>query len=95
MDRSSPDFRFRNGQCEYRVYAYVHKEEPTRLGVLEARDYEDARRHLGSGFRIKTIWLTNSELVNQMLDWGEKRKIVARAFGSGVDLLIELAMRKT
>jgi hypothetical protein len=58
-------------------YAYKHRRDPERFGLLEAVSYQDAQRHLGSAFYIRTV----------LLPWDcghpdreQKRKIVDEVF---------------
>lgn len=63
-------------------YAYVHKRlGRERSGLLEACDYKDARRHLGSSFRIKKIELYHDAAHYAMFDPDARWKIVAQVFG--------------
>jgi hypothetical protein len=77
MSRSDP--RLINGQFHYKLYAYFSKDF-SHLGVLEAMDYADARRHLGSRYRIKTVWISPDLHSEQMFDWCKKMEIVSEAF---------------
>jgi hypothetical protein len=63
-------------------YAYVHKRHGReRSGLLEACDVADARRHLGSAYRIKKIDVPYVISIEAMLDGDVKWKVVAEAFG--------------
>ena len=44
-----------------KVWAYLHKKDETQGGLLSATSYRDARYHLGSCYKIKTIRLTSSD----------------------------------
>ena len=63
-------------------YAYVHtRHGRERSGLLEACDYKDARRHLGSSFRIKKASLLYDAVHYAMFDPDARWKIVAQVFG--------------
>jgi len=63
-------------------YAYVHKQlGRERSGLLEACDFDDARRHLGSAFKIKKTDVPYVIAIEAMLDREVKWKVVAQAFG--------------
>jgi len=63
-------------------YAYVHKRHGReRSGLLEACDFADARRHLGSAFKIKKTDVPYVIAIEAMLDGEVKWKVVAQAFG--------------
>ena len=67
-------------------YAYVHKRMGReRSGLLEACDYDDARRHLGSSFRIKKTEQYYDAVHYAMFDPDARWKIVAQVFGMEED----------
>ena len=71
-----------DGELMVGRYAYVHKRlGRERSGLLEACDYDDARRHLGSSFRIKKASLLYAAVHDTMFDPDMRRKIVALVFG--------------
>jgi hypothetical protein len=49
------------GALEIRRFAYIWNDadRPTKLpfGLLNADSYQDARKWLGSRYRIKTVWI--------------------------------------
>ena len=68
------------GNFQYRLFAYLHKRDRDRFGLLDAVDYQNARDHLGSCFYIRQIWLTLEEVQEQAFDRDRKWKIVASIF---------------
>jgi len=70
------------GNWRYRRYAYVKRSNQTRFGsfgLLEATSYENAKQHLGSTFRIKSVWITEDEHENSC-DKDRVWEIVKSAF---------------
>lgn len=61
-------------------YAYHHKKDETRFGLLEAIDYHDAKQWLGSTYRIVTTTVSINEDHKQMFDKDYRLKLVKRAF---------------
>ena len=76
----SKNERFVDGKTQIRLFAYLHKTDRSRFGLLNASDSADARRHLGSGYRIRQTWLTLDEFHDQMHDRERKWSIVAMIF---------------
>jgi len=63
----------------HRRFAYLHKKDHDRFGLLEASDSKNARQHLGSQFHIRQTWLTSEEEHNT--DCRERKwEIVASIF---------------
>ena len=71
---------------EYRCYAYLHKTNPKRYGILEAIDWQDARKHLGSQFWIKTIWLSGECVSETRWRKEDSLKIVKETFPDRLQL---------
>ena len=46
------------GNVRYQRFAYLHKRDRNRFGLLEVLDYKDARSYLGSSYFIRVTWLT-------------------------------------
>ena len=76
------DYRTRNGRTECKRYAYRHKRDATKFGLLHAVDYADARRWLGSAYRIRVVWVPCSDVYNIQWDETAKRTIVDRVFAN-------------
>ena len=74
----SKDTREIGGHLQFRRFAYLCKDDRSVFGLLEAVDYKNARKHLGSRFHIRQTWLSQDE----MSDGSERRKweIVASIF---------------
>lgn len=68
-----------NGVKYERRYAYLKKNDRDRFGILIAVDFRDARRFLGSGYWIKSVWLSCDEVRKCCFDYEYKRKIVSSA----------------
>lgn len=49
------------GNLRYRRYAYLKKDDYSIFGLLEAVNYKDAKKHLGSHFFIRKTWLNQNE----------------------------------
>ena len=64
----------------YRRFVYRHKKDTERFGLLEAVNYNDAKRHLGGGFFIRTAWFPEWLTYGIMFDHDEKRGIVDMVF---------------
>lgn len=62
-----------------RRYAYLKKSDRDRFGLLDAVDYRDARRHLGSGYWIKSIWLSCDEMRECRNGYEHMRNVVLSA----------------
>jgi hypothetical protein len=54
----SQNTRIKNDILESRRFAYLHKRDKERFGILEAVDYKDARSYLGSSYRVRQVWLS-------------------------------------
>lgn len=50
-------YRRVNSVWEIQRFAFLHKTDGDDFGLLEAVSFADARRHLGSRFWIKSVWL--------------------------------------
>lgn len=61
FQKISNSLRVIGGNYQYGFYAYCHKRDRSRWGLLEAVDYRDALKHLGKAFRIKKTWLSEFE----------------------------------
>ena len=61
-------------------YAYMHKKNKDKFGLLEAVDYRDARQWLGSMFCIAKTKLSYNEEKKQMFDRDYRLTLVDRAF---------------
>jgi hypothetical protein len=71
-----------DGELMVGRYAYVHKRlGREQSGLLEACDFDDARRHLGSSFRIKKARLPFHDVMDTIFDPDAKWKLVAQVFG--------------
>jgi hypothetical protein len=70
-----------NGDMLFRRFAYFSKTDASQFGVLEASNMADARRHLGSKFHIRVIWL-NADEESSLLDRERRWEIVGYAFRS-------------
>lgn len=80
MPRSEdPNTKIIAGNLMFRRFAYLHKKDHDRFGLLEASDSKNARQHLGSQFHIRQTWLTTNEEHNT--DCRERKwEIVASIF---------------
>ena len=76
MTKKTRDYRFNAGEVEFRRFAYRHKSKPDLFGLLEAVDSRDARRHLGSQFFIRQVWLTVEDDHAQADSRERRREIV-------------------
>jgi hypothetical protein len=68
------------GNTLYRRFAYLHKRDSNRFGLLHASGYKDAQRHLGSSYYIRTTWLTLEESHDQMFNRRRRWEIVSSIF---------------
>lgn len=68
------------GNWQRRMFAYLHKLDHTKFGLLEAVDSADARRHLGRAYHVRATWLTLEECGDQMLNRDRKWEIVSSIF---------------
>jgi hypothetical protein len=75
IDDANLDEMMREFRLTY--YAYKHKRDAERFGLLEAVSYQDARRHPGRAFFIRTVFLPWHCM---HLDREQKRKIVDEVF---------------
>lgn len=66
----------------FRRFAYLHKKDHSRFGLLEATDSRNAREYLGRQFHIRQTWLTTEE--ESIIDFNRERKweIVSSIFAS-------------
>ena len=71
MNESSNE-RVVGGIHQVRRFAYLHKKDHDRFGLLEAVSYRDARNYLGKGCYCRTTWLTRDE-ARSAEDSGERR----------------------
>lgn len=79
MNESSNE-RFRGGNRQVRRFAYLHKKDHDRFGILEAVDLRDARNYLGKEWHVRTTWLTDDE-TSHVAESGEaKWEIVSSIF---------------
>jgi len=76
----SSNERVIGGNRQVRRFAYLHKKDHDRFGILEAVSYRDARDYLGKGYYCRTTWLTDDE-ARSAEDSGERRwEIVSSVF---------------
>lgn len=80
------DERVIGGNIQFRRFAYLHKRDRSKFGLLDAVDYRNARDHLGSGYYIRTTWLTLEEEHAQVLDRDRRREIVSSIFTNPVSV---------
>lgn len=73
----SSNERIISGNVQNRRFAYLHKRDRERFGLLEAVDYQNAKDHLGSGFYIRQTWLTLEEEQSQAFDRDRRWEIVS------------------
>lgn len=76
----SSNYRMIGGNVQYRRFAYLHKWDRDRFGLLEAVNYRDARAHLGSCFHLRQTWLTPDEEDAQGFDHDRRWQIVSSIF---------------
>jgi len=72
--------RIIGGNIQFRRFAYLHKRDRSKFGLLDAVDYRNACDHLGSGYYIRTTWLTLEEEHAQGSDCDRRREIVSSIF---------------
>jgi hypothetical protein len=65
---------------QHRRFAYLHKNDRQRLGLLQALDMKNARGHLGRDFMIQETWLSDDEEESVGFDSERRREIVASVF---------------
>lgn len=58
---SDPNIRCIGGNLGFRRFAYLHKKDHGKFGILEAANQTDARKHLGKQYHIRYTWLTEEE----------------------------------
>lgn len=80
VNAMSKDTRVVGGHVQYRRFAYLHKRDRSKFGLLEAVDYKNARDHLGKGYHIRTTWLTLEEEHSQGSDRDRRWEIVSSIF---------------
>ncbi len=68
------------GNMQHRRFAYIHKDDRQRLGLLQALDMKNARGHLGRDFFIKETWLSSDEEESVGFDSERRREIVVSVF---------------
>lgn len=66
-----------------RRYVYQHRRDLHRCGLLDAVDYSDARRHLGSSFKIKRVWIDYKVVSLAGIDPICREMVVRSVFGIG------------
>lgn len=76
----SSNERIIGGNVQHRRFAYMHKRDRERFGLLEAVDHQNARDHLGSGYYIRQTWLTLEEEHAQAFDRDHRWEIVSSIF---------------
>lgn len=76
----SKDERVVGGHVQFRRFAYLHKKDHSKFGLLDAIDYKNARDHLGKGYHIRTTWLTLEEEHAQVSDCDRRLEIVSSIF---------------
>ena len=72
--------RFSGDTVQLRRFAYLHKQDRSRFGLLEAVDYRDARNHLGSRYHIRQVWLTIEDDHEQAFNGSLRWQIVSNLF---------------
>ena len=78
MPRSDENVRHICGNTMFRRFAYVHKKDNQKFGLLEATDKANAREYLGRDFLIKETWLSVDEETMSIANREVKRDIVSR-----------------
>lgn len=80
MSHSDENIRHICGNTMFRRFAYVHKKDNQKFGLLEASDKANAREYLGRDFMIKETWLSLDEELDTFANRELKRVIVASLF---------------
>ena len=70
------------GNHQSRRFAYLHKKDHSKFGLLLATDQRNARDHLGKQFHIKATWLNRHEWENVDFDRALRWEIVSSIFRS-------------
>ena len=68
------------GNHQSRRFAYLHKKDHSKFGLLLATDQRNARDHLGKQFHIKVTWLNRHERENVDFDRALRWEIVSSIF---------------
>ena len=72
------------GNFQHRRFAYIHKKDGSRIGLLCASDMKNAREHLGRDFFIKETWLSDDEEQDIGTNRERRIEIVASVFSVGM-----------
>jgi hypothetical protein len=72
------------GNWQHRRFAYRHKKDASRIGLLLASDIKNAREHLGRDFFIKETWLSSDEEQDIGTNRDRRIEIVASVFSVGM-----------
>ncbi len=72
------------GNWQHRRFAYRHKKDGSRIGLLLASDMKNAREHLGTDFFIKETWLSSDEEQDIGTNRDRRIEIVASVFSVGM-----------
>ena len=77
---SDPNVRCIGGNVGFRRFAYLHKKDHSKFGVLEAANQTDARKHLGKQYHIRYTWLTADEELDIGTNKARRWEIVSSIF---------------
>jgi hypothetical protein len=77
---NDPNTRCIGGNLSFRRFAYLHKKDHSKFGLLEANDQGNARRHLGKQFHITATWLTSDEDADIGTNSARRWEIVSSIF---------------
>ena len=77
---SDPNTRCIGGNLGFRRFAYLHKKDHSKFGLLEATDQGDARRYLGKQYHITVSWLTSDEAFDIGTNRARRWEIVSSIF---------------
>jgi hypothetical protein len=72
------------GNLQHRRFAYIHKKDGSRIGLLLASDIKNAREHLGRDFFIKETWLSSDEEQDIGTNRERRIEIIASVFSVGM-----------
>ena len=70
------------GHVLHRRYAYLHRTNRSKYGLLDATSFKDAQRCVGRQCWVRRVWLTEQEENEQVYDFDRKWEIVSLTFGS-------------
>ena len=77
---SDLNIRVIGGNVSCRRFAYLHKKDHSKFGLLLATDKRNARQHLGNQFHITPTWLTPDEDVDIDTNRARRWAIVSSIF---------------